>query len=332
MSKVLLIIFLFLSFPITTYSWETVPVPDYVDKKTKSPWNFYDDFEDKKLKFEYIKNSKEVSNSPGITPYKFKQDDDGNTYLEITVKNKWNKCCGSNFYSERAEIYSVKKKAKNKTIWYGFRIRFPENFVFVEDRLMFSQFMNEFQNMKKSPLMGMHLYDSGKRLVIGGDTGGVATKSWNPYDHLKFKVENSYLKYGEKWNLISIKRRDKDEIRYWTCNISTNNTVSLPDYCKNPDNIIFLPTKFGEWSTYKIGIKNSDKEDGYIKVYKDNILIMDYEGITFGGWKGSYKHTFIKLGPYRDTDPSGKGYPDQTIHYDDFIIVSDKKTLDKYLD
>ena len=45
---------------------------------------------------------------------------------------------------------------------------------------MFSQFMNEFQNMKKSPLMGMHLYDSGKRLVIGGDTGGVATKSWNP--------------------------------------------------------------------------------------------------------------------------------------------------------
>ena len=52
MSKVLLKIFLFLSFPITTYSWETVPVPDYVDKKTKSPWNFYDDFEDKKLKFE----------------------------------------------------------------------------------------------------------------------------------------------------------------------------------------------------------------------------------------------------------------------------------------
>ena len=27
------------------YSWEKVLVPDYVDKKTKSPWNFLEDFE-----------------------------------------------------------------------------------------------------------------------------------------------------------------------------------------------------------------------------------------------------------------------------------------------
>ena len=31
------------------YAWEKVPVPDYVNKKTKSPWNFYDNFEDQKL-------------------------------------------------------------------------------------------------------------------------------------------------------------------------------------------------------------------------------------------------------------------------------------------
>ena len=31
------------------YAWEKVPVPDYVNKKTKSPWNFYDDFEDQKV-------------------------------------------------------------------------------------------------------------------------------------------------------------------------------------------------------------------------------------------------------------------------------------------
>ena len=86
----------------------------------------------------------------------------------------------------------------------------------------------------------------------------------------------------------------------------------------------------GEWTTYKIGIRNSKKEDGFVKVYKDNQLIMDYQGITFK-WKGNYKGTIIKLGPYRDTDPSGKGYPPQSIHYDDFTIVSDKKTLDKYL-
>ena len=35
--------------PNNLYAWEKVPVPDYVDKKTKSPWNFYDDFEDQKL-------------------------------------------------------------------------------------------------------------------------------------------------------------------------------------------------------------------------------------------------------------------------------------------
>ena len=57
MRRVLLIIFLILSFPITTYSWEKVPVPDYVNKKTKSPWNFYDDFivvSDKKTLDKYL--------------------------------------------------------------------------------------------------------------------------------------------------------------------------------------------------------------------------------------------------------------------------------------
>ena len=44
-----------------------------------------------------------------------------------------------------------------------------------------------------------------------------------------------------------------------------------------------------------------------------------------------YTGSHIRIGPYRDTDPSGKGYPPQSIHYDDFIVVSDKKTLDQYL-
>ena len=40
--------------PNNLYAWEKVPVPDYVDKKTKSPWNFYDDFEDQNLTNTYI--------------------------------------------------------------------------------------------------------------------------------------------------------------------------------------------------------------------------------------------------------------------------------------
>ena len=57
MRIVLLLVFLIFSFPITAYSWEKVPVPDYVNKKTKSPWNFYDDFivvSDKKTLDKYL--------------------------------------------------------------------------------------------------------------------------------------------------------------------------------------------------------------------------------------------------------------------------------------
>ena len=51
MKKLHLYVFLVLMFSVFTsqsIAWEKVPLPDYVDKKTKSPWNFYEDFEDQK--------------------------------------------------------------------------------------------------------------------------------------------------------------------------------------------------------------------------------------------------------------------------------------------
>ena len=140
------------------------------------------------------------------------------------------------------------------------------------------------------------------------------------------------LKKSNQWKTIGLKRRENDEFKIWTCETSKNNKVSvLPDYCNKYKSIKFNSTSKGEWSTYKIGIKNSDEDDGFMKVFKDDVLIMNYQGITFGGWKGNYTGSHIRIGPYRDTDPSGKGYPPQSIHYDDFIVVSDKKTLDQYL-
>jgi len=186
-----------------------------------------------------------------------------------SVKHKWNRCCGKNFYSERAEIFTKKKRAKNKEIWYGFKIRFPKDFKDIDDRLLISQFMNEFKNMKKSPLMGIHLYWAGGKLVMGGDTGGKATVSWNSSDHYKFKVQNSYFKKSNQWKTFSIKRRDNDEFKIYKCEISKNNTVSvLPDYCNKYKSNEFNATPKGEWSTFKIGIKNSNKKDGFMKVYK----------------------------------------------------------------
>ena len=38
------------------YVWEKIPVPDHVNKKTKSPWNFYENFESKSLKKLKINN------------------------------------------------------------------------------------------------------------------------------------------------------------------------------------------------------------------------------------------------------------------------------------
>jgi len=289
-----------------------LPVPDYVDKETESPWNIFDDFEDGKLRFEYISNSTNISNSPGKEPYKFKKDPDGNTYLEITVKHGWNKCCKGNFYSERAEIHPTDKRAKEKIIWYGFKVRLPKDFIHINDRVMFSQIKHNFKVMKKSPLLGLRLYEEGKRLNIGGDTGGVAHKSSNKPEKVKYKIQLDYYLTGAF----------KDKNKKWH--------QKEPKYKYVSGIEPFDATPLGEWTTYKVGIYNTKKDSGFVKVYKDDVLIFDYEGVTFD-WEGSYKETTVRVGLYRDSDPSGKGYPPQSIHYDDFTIVSDKKTLDKYL-
>ena len=67
-----------------------------------------------------------------------------------------------------------------------------------------------------------------------------------------------------------------------------------------------------------------------MKVFINEEKVLDYSGITFN-WKGTYTGSHIRVGPYRDSDPDGDGYPRQSIHYDDFIVVSDKKTLDKLI-
>jgi len=343
MKKLTLYTFLVLMFfsPNNLYAWEKVPVPDYVDKKTKSPWNFYDDFEDQKFN-KYIhsssKNYKTNSNKVGKKPYKFKKDPDGNTYMEVTVKHGWNKCCSdSPADTERAEFSPKYKRTTNKEIWYGFRFRFPKDFKHIDDRILITQFKNQFNPMKKSPLFSIHYYSFGNELDIGGHTGGIAGEYWSTESNIINSVNLIYLKNkrDNKWFLAEFKKRNFKRFPIFK---SCHNPYEKGKFCgstADKSNSLkgissFNAAKLGEWSTYKIGIRHSRKEDGFVKVYKDNQLIMDYKGVTFK-WKGNYIGTIIRLGPYRDTDPSGKGYPPQSIHYDDFTIVSDKKTLDKYL-
>ena len=286
-----------------------VTVANYVNKNSASPWNFFEDFEDKTLNGYTINDKGE-----GLAPFKFKNDPDGNTYIEITVKHDWNKCCGHPPKTERAEFSPPIKHALNKEIWIGFKIRLPNQFIHIDDRLLVFQFKNQFSPMKKSPLLGIRFYEEGSVLDISGDTGGIASTRWNSKEAKIHKVSSKFF-YNKKkniWTLYEVKKR--------------NEYKTFP-----PVKMTFTALRKGEWGVIKIGIKNSSKDDGFIKVYMDNELIMNYSGITFD-WKGNYTGTVIRLGPYRDRDPLNNGYPPQSIHYDDFIVVSDKKTLDQFLD
>ena len=299
--KKLLTILVLLIFSPNLFAWEKVSVLDSVDKETASPWNFFDDFEDQNFRKYIYKDNKCCGR--GIEPYKFKKDPDGNTYLEITVKHGWNS--NQKHTSERAEIYPPEKHAKEKVVWYGFKIRLPKDFVHIDDRVLFSQFKNILQNVGKSPLLGLRFHDRGKRLNIGGDLD-VAEKDVNREESTKYYKLLSYKLYDKEWHQKEPKYKNITGIK------------------------TFDATPLGEWTTYKIGIYNTKTDNGFVKVYKDNVLIFDYEGVTFD-WEENYTLTFIRLGLYRDSDPTKERHPPQSIHYDDFTIVSDKKTLDKYL-
>ena len=317
MRIILFIIIFILSFPITTFSWEKVPVPDYVNKKVKSPWNFFEDFEKQKEGKLKLKKLTINNKGAGLKPFKIKKDFDGNKYLEVTVKHGWNndpyKKKGKE--TERAEFQTKQKRTLNKEIWIGFKTRLPKNFTHIDDRVLFFQFKNQHEPMKRSPLLGIRFYENGNVLDIAGDTGGIAKKSWNQEESDKHRIMIRYKKNDTNWLAFQEKTRGKKPYNNF----------------KLTQNKSFKITKLGEWTTYKIGIYNTKQETGFVKVFKDNKLIFDYKGITYD-WKGKYTGSYVRIGIYRDSGKRiGIEYPDQSIHFDDFTVVSDKKTLDKYL-
>ena len=319
MKKLLYIFLVLMFFPTgNLYSWEKVLVPDYVDKKTKSPWNFSEDFENQeegKLKLnKFTINDK----GAGLKPFRIKKDPDGNKYLEVTVKHGWNidKKGGGKEKTERAEFQTRQKKTLNKEIWISFKTRLPKDFTHIDDRVLFFQFKNQHDPMKRSPLLGIRFYENGNVLDLGGDTGGSAGKSWSQEESNIHNIRAKYKKKELNWFVFQEKNRGEKKIK--------NNFKITPSKS-------FKVAKLGEWSTYKIGIYNTKDDDGFVKVFKDKKLIFDYKGIT-SDWKGKYTGTNVRIGVYRDSGKQiGIEYPDQSIHFDDFIVVSDEKTLDQLI-
>ena len=371
-------------------AWEKIAIPDYVNKKTKSPWNFIEDFESQKEGKLKLKNLSINDKGKGLKPFKVKKDINGNKYLEVSVQHGWNDdpYKSKKNSTERAEFQTRQKRALNKDIWIGFKVRVPKDFEHIDARVLFFQFKNQFDPMKKSPLLGIRFYENGNALVIGGDTGGSAGRSWNKEDHLNYSLRYKYLKKDSNWIMYQGKERKMSSIKISKCgfeskknsitgeenveqnnvkqNLNNNNCFGCKEYftrkvccfgadgkpiwkdpsyvnsikdlevfsnCKKFNNFKkkFKATKLGDWTTYKIGLKNSKKQDGYVKVFKDDKLIVNYSGITYD-WSGNYTGSYARIGIYRDSGRrTGIKHPPQSIHFDDFIIVSDKKTLDKYL-
>ena len=282
--------------------------------KGRSPWNFSEDFENEKEG--RLRTNKFTTNNKGTgrKPFKIRKDPDGNQYLEVTVKDGWNvdQKGREKETTERAEFQVKPKKALGKEIWISFKKRLPEDFTHIDDRVLFFQFKNtmHIDDGKNGPLIGLRYYENGNRLQIGGDTGGDAGRSISRKEERLHRIETKYKNYGgkywfQKWKKYRSESKDRD----------VDGTASV--------------TPLGKWSTYKIGIHNTKNDDGFVKVYKDGELMFDYNGVTYD-WRGRYYQSHIRIGIYRDR-VVGIKYPDQTIHFDDFIVVSDEKTLDQLM-
>ncbi len=281
--------------------------------KGRSPWNFSEDFENEKVG--RLRTNKFTTNDKGTgrKPFKIRKDPDGNQYLEVTVKDGWNvdQKGREKETTERAEFQVKPKRALGKEIWISFKKRLPEDFTHIDDRVLFFQFKNtmHIDDGKNGPLIGLRYYKNGNRLNIGGDTGGNAGRSKSRKEEHLHRIETKYKNYGgnwfQKWKKYRNKSKDRD----------VEGKASV--------------TPLGKWSTYKIGIHNTKNDDGFVKVYKDGYLMFDYNGVTYD-WRGRYYQSHIRIGIYRDR-VVGIKYPDQTIHFDDFIVVSDEKTLDQLI-
>ena len=318
MKKISLIIFFILSFSIIANSWEKIPISDYVNKKTKSPWNFYEDFEDQKVGKVNLRKFDINDKGAGKKPFKIKEDTSGNKFLEITVKHGWNndsyKRAGKE--TERSEFEVKRRRAINKEIWIGFKMKLPRDFIHIDTRVLFFQFKNNFDPMSASPLLGIRFYEKGNSLHIGGATGGLSKKDSSGDEYLKHSYRIVYQKKNNIWYAHREKR--------------LNQKTKLFNY-KLSSISNFKSNELEKWDNYKIGIFNTRNENGFVKVFYNDKLILDYNGVTFN-WKGKYEGSHIRIGLYRNSGKRiGIEYPPQVIHFDDFIVVSDKQTLDKYL-
>lgn len=286
---------------------------DESDKQ--SPWNFHVDFEDNEWK-KYLK----PNDMGSWKPFKVLTEKNGNKFMAITVEDGFNR--GTGFKgepTERSELETVKLYAFASEVWYGFKIKQPKNNPFLRnDRVLLSQFKNRWVDRSQpkpgSPLLSLSMYNRNELRII------------------MYPCERSHTYLIYEPSIRKGYRTVRDRNDY------TDTRAALP-FCLDFGNLEgkltierdwskVMPLVGEEWTTYVIGIYNTDQSDGFIEVYQNQNKLFDWRGPTYLDLWPQDEGTNIRIGPYRDGHPTrGKKYPPQTFYYDDFIVGSSKEEI-----
>lgn len=280
--------------------WNGVPIPEGLDKKKVPSISFTDPFDynnidelDANYFLAYEWSKKEYAKDI----YEIITENNGNKFLAISAENGKNTRTDSyGNLSERGELWIPFIKLKDKEFWYGWKMKLAPDFEnYGSSNLKFHQILDQPQSLEKGCKFPKFSMD------------------WKTTpSNIPTYIINNTRDQGTKKMGKNCERRESFK-KYSTI---FKDASTVPFAYKD------------KWVTYKIGIFNTDSDQGFLKVYLNDELIHDYSGPTIS-YEVGYDKSIINFGAYRRTNIK---HPIQTLYFDDLTFVADKETLDRILD
>lgn len=278
------------------------------NQTTASPWSFEEDFETDSWRTRFKPdNIKGAKVQPGWKAFRTEKESN-NTYLVVRVEDGWNETVGgSKQRTERSELELPRKKLFGKEVWYSFDVKLPSNFSIINDRQLFTQVKVGNDKYKHTPIFALHY------------RGQEVRNGKNKLDVFKAPCGK---KSGTDLRVSSLpvqsKKRNSNRIK---CNARI--IEPLPNKVLGPqkNDMIFAPGVEKQWTKWIIGMRVTNKSDGFIKVLQNQEMMYSYEGPTFGFKKLDPSST-IRIGMYRDGGQFGEVYPAQELYFDNFKVGS----------
>lgn len=90
------------------------------------------------------------------------------------------------------------------------------------------------------------------------------------------------------------------------------------------------------WSEFKIGTYLTEENSGWLRAYRNDELIYSYNGRTIVNQFDDCEpikptQTYIRIGVYRGSPVGWKNNEPDTLHFDDFVIATNEKTVNDFL-